>query len=488
MADECRWPSAAGTIPPKSEAMRLFLVVLTWMVCALALVSPASAATQRSDWVVSGIRAHNRPFAAVAASGELDAKMKTMARSPLNFFRGTNHLFFHDMRTLPVSAYVTPATGRTWITGDAHLGNFDASRDNTGKTAFKLSDFDEGHRGQYVWDLRRLAASMVLSGRANGLSDDDIRKGVEAMVGAYADKMRVFADGDEELGFQLVAANTAGAVADTIAKAEARPPMAVLSKFTELNLGKRTFRTLPELVAVPQADYRGIADAMGAYVDSIPASLRHPAGFYAVKDIRRKLHSGLGSLGRLRYYVLIEGASAAVADDVVLEMKQQSVSAVVFATEPASSLDGGRSDGARTASTARAMLVRADALTGDATVSGVPYYVHENAAQQKDFSAKPLRTAQAFAAAAVYFGQALASAHAVSDRDRDPSIAYEGIMHEDIAGQVGDEDIDAQIAAAITSRSGLQTEIADFALAYAAQVQQDWQDFVLAYKHGTQLY
>ncbi len=466
--------------------MRLFLVALTWMVCVLALAaaSPASAPAQRSDWVVSGIRAYNQPFAAIAASGELDAKMKTMARSPLNFFRGTNHLFFHDMRTLPASAYVTPATGRTWLTGDAHLGNFDASRDNAGKTVFKLSDFDEGHRGQYVWDLRRLAASMVLSGRANGLSDDEIRKGVEAMVGAYADKMRVFAGGDEELGFQLVAANTAGAVADTIAKAEVRPPMAVLSKFTQLNLGKRTFRTLPELAAVSQADYRGIVDAIGAYTDSIPPSLRRPAGFYAVKDIRRKLHSGLGSLGRLRYYVLIEGASAAVTDDVVLEMKQQSVSAVAFATERTSSIDGSRSDGARAASTARAMLVRADALTGDATVSGVPYYVHENAAQQKDFSAKPLRTAQTFVAAAAYFGQALASAHAVSDRDRDPSITYEGIAGEGAA----DDDIDARIAAAITSRGGLQTEIADFALAYAAQVQQDWQDFVLAYKQGTPLY
>ena len=468
--------------------MRLFPVALTWMVCvpALALASAASAATPRSDSVVSGIRAHNQPFAAVAVSGELDAKMKTMARSPLNFFRGTNHLFFHDMRTLPASAYVTPATGRTWLTGDAHLGNFDASRDSTGKTVFKLSDFDEGHRGQYVWDLRRLAASMALSGRANGLSDGEIRKAVEAMVGAYADKMRVFAGSDEELGFQLVAANTAGAVADTIAKAEARPPMAVLSKFTQLNLGKRTFRTLPDLVAVSQADHRGIADAIGAYVDTIPPSLRRPAGFYAVKDIRRKLHSGLGSLGRLRYYVLIEGASAAVTDDVVLEMKQQSVSAVVFAMERTPSTDGSRSrsDGARAASTARAMLVRADALTGDATVSGVPYYVHENAAQQKDFSAKPLRTLQAFSAAAAYFGQALASAHAVSDRDRDPSIVY-----EDIAGEGAvDEDIDARIAAAITSRSGLQTEIADFALAYAAQVQQDWQAFVLAYRHGAPLY
>jgi uncharacterized protein (DUF2252 family) len=37
-------------------------------------------------------------------------------------------------------------------------------------------------------------------------------------------------------------------------------------------------------------------------------------------------------------------------------------------------------------------------------------------------------------------------------------------------------------------KSGLQTEISNFAFSYAAQVKLDWQSFVGAYQAGTPLY
>lgn len=70
-----------------------------------------------------------------------------------------------------------------------HLGNFDAERNSKGKVVFKVADFDEGHLGQYIWDLRRLAVSMVLAGRDNGLSNADIEKAIETMVRAYLKKL-----------------------------------------------------------------------------------------------------------------------------------------------------------------------------------------------------------------------------------------------------------------------------------------------------------
>ena len=47
-----------------------------------------------------------------------------------------------------------------------------------------------------------------------------------------------------------------------------------------------------------------------------------------MKDIHQKLGSGIGSLGKLRYYVLIEGPSTSTSDDVILELKQSAPSVV----------------------------------------------------------------------------------------------------------------------------------------------------------------
>ncbi len=56
---------------------------------------------------------------------------------------------------------------------------------------FEIADFDEGHLGQYIWDLRRLAVSMVLVGRDNGLNDADIEKAIEIMVQAYLKNVKI---------------------------------------------------------------------------------------------------------------------------------------------------------------------------------------------------------------------------------------------------------------------------------------------------------
>nr|WP_277883322.1 DUF2252 family protein [Nostoc flagelliforme] len=45
-----------------------------------------------------------------------------------------------------------------------------------------------------------------------------------------------------------------------------------------------------------------MAGAMSSYVASIPSSKRYNSSYYALKDIRLKLGSGTGSLGKYRLY------------------------------------------------------------------------------------------------------------------------------------------------------------------------------------------
>ncbi|WP_045758081.1 DUF2252 domain-containing protein [Xanthomonas albilineans] len=434
----------------------------------------ALAASKRDAWVVQEIYNDNHPYA--AQHGELDTKMAKMAGSAYAFYRGTDTIFYHDMKRLPCSPWTSPQTGYTWLSGDAHINNFDAARDSNGVAVFKVSDFDEGHLGQYIWDLRRLAASMVLAGRDNGLSDSDIGDAIDTMVGAYMDKMRQFSRSDAEKTFQLTKDNTSGAVAKIIEKADGKSRDKLLSKYTEVSGGKRTFQTLKDLVAVDNATVAGVAAAMHGYIDSIAVSKRYPSSYYTIKDVHQKLGSGVGSLGRLRLYVLIEGPTTSTDDDVILEWKQETTSAVAIATPPwqMPAFTYGNNEGARVALTAKAQTIAADVLIGYTRVNGTPFYVHEKSPFQEDFDPSVLNSADTLVTAATYVGQALASAHALADRDYNPWVAP--------------YSIDKQIDKAVTSTSGLKWELRRFAFDYAAQVQMDWQSFVAAYKAGTPLY
>jgi len=445
--------------------------LLSLAVLCLAASCPAHAATPRDAWVVDRIYAANHPYAA----DDLAVKMAKMRQGPFAFYRGTAHLFHADMAVLPPSASESVKTGSTWIGGDAHLGNFEAARDGNGTAVFHVADFDEGWLGQHTWDLRRLATSLVLAGRDNGLSDADIRLAIDAMVGAYVDAMTDFKGSSAESSFKLVKSNTTGVVDDTIAAADGKSRSGLLDKYTVVSGGRRVFRQLSDLVAVPSGAYAELSAAMPAYIASIAASKRRPAAFYEVKDIRRRLGAGAGSLGRLRYYVLIEGASTSGSDDVVLEFKQSVASAVAQAAPgrlPASAYTD--NEGCRVARTAKAQLLDAEPLIGCTRAMALPFYVHEKSPYQEDFEPALLTSADKLQTAATYLGQALASAHAVSDQDHDAAVVP--------------YSIDKQVIDALVGKRALKDETLVFAFDYAQQVAFDWAAFAAAYDAGSPLY
>ena len=455
----------------RTHRLSLAAVVLA----SVTATAGAQAATSRPGWVVSQVYGYNHPFAATDGA-DLATKMSTMASNAFEFYRGTDQIFFQDMATLPPSAYTTAQTGYTWLGGDAHIGNFGARQDSSGACVFGVDDFDQGYLGQYVWDLRRLATSMVLAGRANGIADSDITTAIDTMVGAYVDEMGTFQGSNAESSFALASGNTSGAVQDVIAKSKGDSRSSLLGKYSQVSGGARSFQTIAGTLAiVPSATYTAITAAMTGYVNTIASSKQYAASFYKVKDIRQKLGSGVGSLGELRYYVLIEGASPSTSDDVILEMKQEVASTVTTVSNgllPAG--DYGSNEGGRVAMTAKAQQRNADVLVGYTTINGAAFYVHEKSPFAEDFDYTTLTSAGKLKTASTYLGQALASAHAISDQDYN--------------GAIVPYSIDKQVTSAVTSKSGLESEIAAFAFSYAAQVTLDWQGFVAAYKAGTALY
>jgi uncharacterized protein (DUF2252 family) len=194
-----------------------------------------------------------------------------------------------------------------------------------------------------------------------------------------------------------------------------------------------------------------------------------------VLDIHQKLGTGVGSLGRLRYYVLVQGASASDKDNVILDFKQEATSAVAIAAPgqmPAT--DYANNQGERVALTAMAELINPSALIGQTTINGQQYFVEEKSPFEEDFDYTKLSSHKKLITAMTYVGQALASAHAHSDEHYDSAIVP--------------YNISVAVTNAITSKTGLEGEISAFAFGYADQVTLDWTSFKAAYSAKTPLY
>jgi uncharacterized protein (DUF2252 family) len=129
--------------------------------------------TPHSGWTPPPDRAD--PVAILAAQGEtrirelLPLRYERMRASPFAFLRGAAAVMAADLATQPHSGRVVQ------LSGDAHLANFGSYASPEGNPVFDLNDFDESYPGPFEWDLKRLAASLAVSGRDAGFSDHDCR-------------------------------------------------------------------------------------------------------------------------------------------------------------------------------------------------------------------------------------------------------------------------------------------------------------------------
>jgi uncharacterized protein (DUF2252 family) len=110
-----------------------------------------------------------------------------MAASPFTFFRGTAILQAHDLSKVHDSGLIMP------ICGDGHLMNFGGFATPERQIVFDLNDFDEASVGPFEWDLKRLAASLVVAARHLRLSRGTAEHLVVTAVREYRERMAQYA-------------------------------------------------------------------------------------------------------------------------------------------------------------------------------------------------------------------------------------------------------------------------------------------------------
>ncbi|HSR31560.1 MAG TPA: DUF2252 family protein, partial [Anaerolineae bacterium] len=110
-----------------------------------------------------------------------------MAANPFAFYRGAAAIMAYDLSH-------TPATGlNVQICGDCHLLNFGGFATAERRLIFDINDFDETSIAPWEWDVKRLTASFVIAGRANGFEKDDCREAAWSAAQSYRQSISKYA-------------------------------------------------------------------------------------------------------------------------------------------------------------------------------------------------------------------------------------------------------------------------------------------------------
>src|SRR6266404_2972073 len=115
-------------------------------------------------------------------------RYQRMLASPFTFLRGSAIVMAQDLAATPVTGI------QVQICGDAHLSNFGIYATPERNQVFDVNDFDETLPGPWEWDIKRLAASIVVAGRNNGFSGDMNRQAVVSCIASYRQHMWAYSE------------------------------------------------------------------------------------------------------------------------------------------------------------------------------------------------------------------------------------------------------------------------------------------------------
>ncbi|MFH9824277.1 MULTISPECIES: DUF2252 domain-containing protein [Streptomyces] len=384
-----------------------------------------------------------------------------MAATPFAFLRGSAGLMAYDLARTPM----TRVTAQ--ICGDAHAANFGLYGDARGGLVIDLNDFDETVDGPWEWDLKRLAASLVLAGREAGADEDTCRQAAHGAVGAYRRTMRLLATlpvldawnaiADEELVSHTDAHDLLGTLERVSEKARANTSGRFAAKSTEPTPegGRRFVDAAPVLRRVPDAEAAAVAASLEQYVTTLPEDRLPLLARHAVHDVAFRI-VGTGSVGMRSYVVLLLDHRG---EPLVLQVKEARGSVLVphlasagFETPPV------EHEGRRVVLGQKRMQVVSDILLGWTTVEGRPFQVRQFRNRKGSVDPAALAADQVDDYGRMT-GALLARAHSHS---ADPRL---------IAGYCGkNEELDEAMAS--------------FAVAYADRTEADHAELVTAVRSG----
>jgi len=261
-----------------------------------------------------------------------------MAESPFAYYRGTPAVMAFDLTTTPRTDIIVQASG------DAHISNFGLFASPERRLVFDANDFDETLPASWEWDVKRLAASVVIAGRANGFSASVNRRVTIAAVRSYREWMARYAgmrlidvwysvitDEDIRAAAEPMLARMKDAavrrarIESLFSKARGRDQLRAAANLTELRDGKRFFVEQPPViqhVEIPGGPGT-LRQVFEDYRATMAESRREFLERYHFTDFALKV-VGVGSVGTRCFVMILEGRDE--NDPLILQAKEATAS------------------------------------------------------------------------------------------------------------------------------------------------------------------
>ncbi|MDF5752839.1 DUF2252 domain-containing protein [Spongiactinospora sp. TRM90649] len=399
-------------------------------------------------------------------------KFRKMAASPFAFYRGSACLFYADMtEAFAARDFLDKQTSRVWIHGDLHAENFGTYMDASGVLVFNVNDFDEAYVGPYLWDLKRLVASLALIGYAKALSDDAITMLVRAFVSAYLAELNgIVRDGDETIG-SLTLQSTTGVLHRVLQRARLSTRVALLDAETTIEDYDRRFAFIEGRRPVDLRTRQAVEAAFADYLGTLSPASGRQALEHTVKDVAVRTGVGIGSAGLPSYNLLLEGHTQALENDVLLYMKQAQTPAVARHIDDDRARSYFHHQGHRTAESQRALQSCADPWLGYTELNGIGHVVAEISPYNGDLNWDDIVEPAELTHVVTDLGTAVARMHSVADDASDHDLV-DFSTEDAIVAVIGGDD------------EGFTAALIEFAHAYGARARDDHRLFVDLFRNG----
>jgi uncharacterized protein (DUF2252 family) len=371
-----------------------------------------------------------------------------------------------DLSTTPRTGIIVQASG------DAHLSNFGLFASPERELVFDANDFDETLAAPWEWDVKRLAASMVVACRANGFNENDARFVTMRTVRAYRERMAAYS------GMRLLDIWYDRTTSDDIErqmfedgrsvsiKFDQKDARERLSSFFTKTRGKDQLKASASLTAIVDGEWRirddppvvyhietpggpaALAKTFSDYRATLAENRRELVERYRFVDFALKV-VGVGSVGTRCFVVLLEGRDQ--NDALILQAKEATASVL----EPYVATSHHANHGERVVVGQRLMQATPDIFLGWTRGPG-----------GRDF----------------YFRQLWDMKGSVDTTTlRKPGMAFYGMLCARILARAHARSGDSiAIAAYLGTSDTFDGAIADFAEAYADQNERDYAAFKAA--------
>ncbi len=235
-----------------------------------------------------------------------------MLESPFAFYRGAAGPMASDLSAGAWSGLMVIGCG------DAHVGNFGLFAAPDRRVVFDLNDFDEASNCPWEWDVKRMACSIEVGCRDNGISADNTRDAVLASVREYRERMselwqqsaldRYYSRVDYELLMERIKGSKQRKAIDRgVTKARRRTSERVLEKITtEGPEGQARIIAQPPILQRVDGYEDRVKNILDRYSGTLRPDLALLLSQFTVIDYALRV-VGVGSVGTRCFIVLLTG-------------------------------------------------------------------------------------------------------------------------------------------------------------------------------------